>query len=85
METTARHLRHAILRHCIVAILSALVALTLFVNALRLRHGPSTGTLVVAGIAYYHFRQCCGKTRRYFNQRHRAANELLRADFRRHA
>ena len=36
-----------------------------------------------AALAYYHLWQFRGKTRRYLNQRHRAANESLRQDFHR--
>jgi hypothetical protein len=39
--------------------------------------------LVGGALAWYHLRQWRGKGRRYRNQRQRAANELLRADFRR--
>ena len=39
--------------------------------------------LVCSVAAWYHLREWRGKTRRYHNQRHRAANEELRADFRR--
>jgi hypothetical protein len=41
-------------------------------------------TMLVAGaLAWYHLREWRGKGRRYRNQRRRAANELLRADFQR--
>jgi hypothetical protein len=39
--------------------------------------------LVGSALAWYHLREWRGKGRRYRNQRRRAANELLRADFRR--
>jgi hypothetical protein len=39
--------------------------------------------LIAGGLAWYHLREWRGKARRYRNQRHRAANQLLRADFRR--
>jgi hypothetical protein len=39
--------------------------------------------LVAFVVALYHLWQWRGKGRRYRNQKHRAANELLRADFRR--
>ena len=39
-------------------------------------------TMLVAGaLAWYHLHEWRGKGRRYRNQRRRAANELLRADF----
>jgi hypothetical protein len=37
---------------------------------------------VLALLALYHLREWLGKGKRYRNQRRRAANELLRADFR---
>jgi hypothetical protein len=40
-----------------------------------------TGCVLVL-LALYHLREWRGKGRRYRNQRRRAANELLRADFR---
>jgi hypothetical protein len=39
--------------------------------------------IVSVVVFFYHFQQWRGKSRRFYNQRHRAANELLRADFRR--
>jgi hypothetical protein len=65
---------------------------TSVVSAWIARGIPATETVLaaigwaafVAGcVALYHLREWLGKGRRFRNQRRRAANELLRADFRR--
>jgi hypothetical protein len=91
VETTVRDLTRAIVRHFLCAVLGAVVTVALFTVATSLAYTSSwrnvvLGLLVIAAIVTrYHFAEFRGKTRRYFNQRHRAANELLRADFRRRA
>ncbi|HWZ60619.1 MAG TPA: hypothetical protein VNW46_16675 [Gemmatimonadaceae bacterium] len=89
METTVRDLTRAIVRHFVLAVLGAVLTAALFTVATRLTPTSPLRDLVPpllmisAIVTYYHFAEFRGKTRRYFNQRHRAANELLRADFRR--
>jgi hypothetical protein len=46
--------------------------------------GAEWMAIIAVGAAWYQLREWRGKSRRYRNQRLRAANELLRGDFRRH-
>lgn len=92
VETSVRALRWARVRHFIVGILCAALSVTAFSARNRLA-GHHTSPLwvsaaewtclVAGGLAWYQWHEWRGKGRRCRNQRQRAANELLRADFRR--
>jgi len=94
METTVRDLGHARIRHVLYAVVFAGVSIALWHYGQALASDPLSGSsrslkLIVWGAgltalsAAYQLWQWRRKTRRYRYQRLRAANQLLRADFRR--
>lgn len=89
METTVRDLSGAIVRHFLLAVVSGIATWLLFVAVIEWEHPvafahPLTVLMLIAAAStYYHWREFRGKSWRYHNQRRRAANERLRADFHR--
>lgn len=92
IETTVRALSWARVRHFGIGVVCAVLCVTAFSARNRLASSHTSATwvsaaewlcLVAGGLGWYHLREWRGKGRRYRNQRQRAANELLRADFRR--
>jgi len=94
METTARDLGYARNRHFFYGVVFAGVTIALWQHARVLAAEPrseSSRSLILIGwsaiaaalFAFYQLWQWRRKGRRYRYQRLRAANELLRADFRR--